>query len=157
MLSSNTTRNLHKRIKINTLLVRTATPVFLTVMENWLSLVIHTAAFHILLGTVPFVTSLMQTLSFSVYPFIPLFQCLPFIGTGWGLLASVFSSERTAVGAFGFCWLYSSIDFITGAAVAAVTVEEVDAVEVVLEVLAAALIAATVGEGAYDMLFSSQE
>lgn len=81
------------------------------------------------------------------------------MGTGWGLLASVFSSERTAVGASGFCWLYSSIDFITGATtvVAVLEVLEVLVVLVALVVLTAALMAATVGEGAYIMVFSSQE
>ena len=58
------------------------------------------------------------------------------------------------MGASGFCWLYSSIDFITGAA-AVVEVLEVE--EAVFEVLTAALMAATVGEGAYATVFSSQE
>ena len=84
MLSSSTTRYLHKRIKINTLLVRTATPIFLAIMENRLALVIYAATLHVLLGLVPLVASLTQTLCLTIYSFIPSLSLLTLHGNRLG-------------------------------------------------------------------------
>ena len=83
--------------------------------------------------------------------FVTLSPPLPFIGFGCVFSDSIFSSDLTAVGALGFCELYSSIDLIcAGVAGVAATGAEAAAA------LTALLIAATVGEGAKDWFFGSQ-
>ena len=80
---------------------------------------------------------------------------IPLIGIGWGFSVITFSTDRTAVGALGFCLLYSSIERTTEtgarAGVEAETGAETGAFAT------AALIAATVGEGANDWSFCSQQ
>ena len=82
---------------------------------------------------------------------------LPLIGIGWGFSVITFSTDRTAVGALGFCLLYSSIERTTETGARA-GVEDETGVGVGVGALAtAALIAATVGEGANDWSFCSQQ
>ena len=86
--------------------------------------------------------------------FVTLSPPLPFIGFGCVFSDSIFSSDLTAVGALGFCELYSSIDLICAgvAGVAGVAAAGAEAAAA----LTALLIAATVGEGAKDWFFGSQ-
>lgn len=67
-----------------------------------------------------------------------------------------FSTDFTAVGAFGFCLLYSSIERVTGAAATEGVEAGVEAGTGEGAELEIALIAATVGEGANDCVFCSQ-
>ena len=92
--------------------------------------------------------------------FVTLSPPIPFIGFGCVFSDSIFSSDLTAVGALGFCELYSSIDLICAgvAGVAAAGAEAAAALTALLiaAALTALLIAATVGEGAKDWFFGSQ-
>ena len=162
VLPGNTSGDLHKRLKVDALLLRTAAPVLLSVMEHGLSLMVpgshippsptrsnpprshsdHTTCDIPHADTAPF--HLRVT---SPSP-------LPFIGFGCDFSDSIFSSDLTAVGAFGFCELYSSIDLICGAAGAAAGAAA-DAAGAAAA-LTALLMAATVGEGANAWLFGSQ-
>lgn len=73
---------------------------------------------------------------------------IPFIATGCCFCLITFSTDFTAVGALGFCLLYSSIERATGVPVTEGAEAEAGAgAGAALEI---ALIAATVGEGAND-------
>ena len=182
MLSLPASRNVHEGIKIEYFLLRTAAPVLLSIMEHRLSFMILAASLHVFLRFVPLIASSVHAPRLAVYHArSPSF--LPFISTGVGFEFPASIADRSVVGAFALVRLNSSIDLITGAAVEGAAAEGAAAEGAAVEGAAvegaaaegaavegaaaegagaeeaatAALMAATVGEGAKDCIFWSQQ
>lgn len=162
MLSLPASRNVHEGIKVEYFLLRTAAPVLLSIMEHRLSFMILAASLHVFLRFVPLIASSVHAPRLAVYHArSPSF--LPFISTGVGFDFPASIADRSVVGAFALVRLNSSIDLITGAAVEGVGAEGAAAEGAAAEgagaeeAATAALMAATVGEGAKDCIFWSQQ
>ena len=178
MLPLPASRNAHEGIKVEYFLLRAAAPVLLSIMEHGLSFMILAASLHVFLRFVPLIASSVHAPRLAVYHArSPSF--LPFISTGVGFDFPASIADRSVVGASALVRLNSSIDLITGAEGAteegaaaeegaADGVEEEGAADGVEEegaaegagteeAATAALMAATVGEGAKDCIFWSQQ
>ena len=167
MLSLPASRNVHEGIEVEYFLLRAAAPVLLSVMEHGLSFMILAASLHVFLGFVPLIASSVHAPRLAVYHArSPSF--LPFISTGVGFDFPASIADRSVVGAFALVRLNSSIDLITGAAAEGAAAEGAAAEGAAAEGAAAegagaeeaataALMAATVGEGAKDCIFWSQQ